>query len=567
MERRKFIKKLGFAAGVPIAFHGVPLQLMGSHQNIQRLAAQSTNDRVLVILQMNGGNDGLNTFIPLDAYDHYYSRRANIAIPYKSGRRTLIPLDSTVNGADQVGLHPDMQDFKDMYDQGKAAVFQGVSYEKNNGSHFRGTDILFMGGSADDYFSSGWIGRYLNTQYSPLTYPDSFPNEEMPDPLALEMGNDVSLLFHQKENIPLSIALPSKPDDFLKLIENQEGFVDSGIDPRGIPPEFLNDSPYGKEMNWILGLEDKSETYIKRLAEVYAKGKDSKVTYPEFYPFNAPEGSKKNGLNGQLQLITRLLEGGIKTKVFLVKIGGFDTHANQTEANDPTMGAHAALLYHISSAMRAFQADLTQRGLSHRVLSLTMSEFGRRIGSNGSYGTDHGTGGSVMMFGAGVKPGIYGTNPDLSKNNVDMQFDYRQVYANILNEWMGVDKEVIHKDIFFRDFISGENPQGGNYEPMDLIKETITSSDDFLRAKYKIDSVYPNPANNYTQVNIVVNDFQNVGVELIDLNGHVVSRTTRRMAPGKHAVSFDLSKMPAGIYFIKAKSEKLNDTKRLLVRK
>jgi uncharacterized protein (DUF1501 family) len=568
MERRKFIKRLGFAAGVPIAFHGVPLQLLGSHQNFQRLAAQSTNDRVLVILQMGGGNDGLNTFIPLDNYDQYYSRRANIAIPYKSGRRTLIPLDSTVNSADQVGLHPDMQAFKDMYDRGSAAVFQGVSYEKNNGSHFRGTDILFMGGDATDYLSSGWIGRYLNTEYSPLTYPDSFPNADMPDPLALEMGNDVSLLFHQTGNIPLSIALPTSPQGFADLIDGLEGFEDSGIDPRGNPPSFLNDSPYGKEMNWILGLEDKSEIYIKRLAEIYAKAKETKVTYPEYYPFNAPDGSKKNGLNGQLQLIAKLLDGGAKTKVFLVKIGGFDTHANQTEENDPTMGAHAALLYHISSAMKAFQADLGQRGISHRVLSLTMSEFGRRIGSNGSYGTDHGTGGPVMMFGAGVKPGIYGTNPDLNENNVGLQFDYRQIYANILNEWMGVDQAVIASDIFFKDFISGANPLGGNYEPMDLIKETISANDDnFLRSKYKIDSVYPNPANNYTQVNILVNDYQNVGVELIDLNGHVVSSTTRRLAPGKHTVSFDLSRVSSGIYFIKAKSEKLNDTKRLFVRK
>jgi hypothetical protein len=330
----------------------------------------------------------------------------------------------------------------------------------------------------------------------------------------------------------------------------------------------LNDSPYGKEMNWILGLEDKSEIYIKRLAEIYAKAKETKVTYPEYYPFNAPDGSKKNGLNGQLQLIAKLLDGGAKTKVFLVKIGGFDTHANQTEENDPTMGAHAALLYHISSAMKAFQADLGQRGISHRVLSLTMSEFGRRIGSNGSYGTDHGTGGPVMMFGAGVKPGIYGTNPDLNENNVGLQFDYRQIYANILNEWMGVDQAVIASDIFFKDFISGANPLGGNYEPMDLIKETISANDDnFLRSKYKIDSVYPNPANNYTQVNILVNDYQNVGVELIDLNGHVVSSTTRRLAPGKHTVSFDLSRVSSGIYFIKAKSEKLNDTKRLFVRK
>ena len=120
MERRKFIKKLGFAAGVPIAFHGVPLKLMGSNKDFQRLAAQSTNDNVLVILQMNGGNDGLNTFIPLDNYDHYYSRRANIAIPYKSGRRTLIPLDSTVNSADQSRTSSGYASIQRLYDHGQS---------------------------------------------------------------------------------------------------------------------------------------------------------------------------------------------------------------------------------------------------------------------------------------------------------------------------------------------------------------------------------------------------------------------------------------------------------------
>lgn len=268
MKRRNFVKKLGFAAGAPIAFHGVPLQLLGSHQPLQKLAAQSSNENVLIILQMHGGNDGLNTFIPLDNYDQYYSRRANIAIPYKSGNRTLIPLDSTIAGADQIGLHPDMQDFKEMYDVGKAAVFQGVSYEKNNGSHFRGRDIWFMGGDADDYYSSGWIGRYLNQEYGPLQYPQEFPNDNMPDPLALEMGNDVSLLFHQEGNIPTSISLGGGPTGLLRLIENLEGFSDEGIDPRGTPPSFLHGSPYGKEMEWILGLEDKSETYILSLIHI-----------------------------------------------------------------------------------------------------------------------------------------------------------------------------------------------------------------------------------------------------------------------------------------------------------
>ena len=117
----------------------------------------------------------------------------------------------------------------------------------------------------------------------------------------------------------------------------------------------------------------------------------------------------------------------MKTKVFLVKIGGFDTHANQVETYNPTLGGHAARLYHISSAIRAFQDDLKSRGLEDRVLTMTMSEFGRRVASNGSYGTDHGTGGSVMLFGRHVNPGIFGVNPDLTRSNIEMQFDYRPV--------------------------------------------------------------------------------------------------------------------------------------------
>jgi len=567
MKRRNFIKKIGFAAGMPIAFQGVPLTVMGSHQKLQRLAAQSDNDRVIIMIQLHGGNDGLNTVIPLSNYDEYYSRRANIAIPYKVGNRTLIPLDSTIAAEDQVGVHPDMHDFKHLYDVGKAAVFQGVSYENNNGSHFRGRDIWFMGGDSDEYLSSGWIGRYLGKEYEPLSYPEDFPTTEMPDPLALEMGNDVSLLFHQEGNIPTSISLGSDPNNLETLINQLEGFVDEGIDPRGNPPSFLNNSPYGQEMNWILGLEEKSETYIRRLSQIYDSASETSVTYPETYPFNSPTGAKRNPLSNQLKLIARLMAGGIKTKVFLVKMGGFDTHASQVEANDPTMGLHGALLYHISSAMRAFLSDLRSRGMENRALALTMSEFGRRIGSNGSYGTDHGTGGPILMFGLGVKQGIYGTVPDVSKSNVGLQFDYRQVYSNILHEWMGVDKDVITNDIFFRNFIDGANPEGGNYEPMDLIKEVILGEKDVLKSKYRIQSLYPNPATNYTQVKIQVNNYQEVKLQLIDINGRIVSEFVRSVSPGEHTFSFMLDGINPGFYFVKAKSQLLDDTKRLLVRK
>lgn len=567
MKRRNFIKKLGFAAGAPIAFQGIPLKMLAANDGINYLASQSTNDKVLVIIQMHGGNDGLNTVIPISNYDEYYSRRANIAIPFKVGNRTLIPLDSTVASEEQVGLHPDMHDLKYLYDTGRAAVFQGVSYPNNNGSHFRGRDIWFMGGDSDDYFSSGWIGRYLGTEYDPLVYPQDFPTEAMPDPLALEMGNDVSLLFHQEGNIPTSISLGRSPDSLVDLINQLEGFEDEGIDPRGLPPPFLTDSPYGREMDWILGLEDKSETYINRLAEVYDAASDTSVDYPEAYPFNSPEGSKNNPLSAQLRLVARLLAGGCKTKVFLVKIGGFDTHAEQVESYDPTMGLHSALMYHLSSAMRAFQADLRSRGLEERVMSLTMSEFGRRIGSNGSFGTDHGTGGPVILFGLGVNAGIYGTVPDVSQNNVGLQFDYRQIYANVLRDWMGVDQSTITNDVFYRDFITGANPDGGNYEPLNLTKEIVLGEREYVRKNYRITNLYPNPASKYTQLKIFVNNYQNVQVELIDAMGRVVATVNRSVAPGEHTFSFTLDQFSPGFYFVKAKSEMLNDTKRLVIRK
>jgi len=255
MKRRKFIKNMTVAGGGAISLAGVPLKLMSSPQ-LMRAAKASDNDKVLIILQMHGGNDGINTLIPVEQYDLYYSRRANIAIPAKNTVRRMIALDGTLPSADQVGLHPDMQAMKNMYDQGRMGFVQGVSYKYNNGSHFRGRDIWSMGGGFDDYFSSGWVGRYVQNYFAPKIYPDDFPDDDMKDPLAIEMGSDVSLIFHQEGNIPTSISLGSNPESLANLIDQLEGFEDEGLDPRGTPPEFLSSSRYGREMQWLLSLED-----------------------------------------------------------------------------------------------------------------------------------------------------------------------------------------------------------------------------------------------------------------------------------------------------------------------
>lgn len=570
MKRRDFIKKLSWAS-VPFTIGGVPLKLMAENP-LTRMAQQSTNDRVLVILQMHGGNDGLNCLIPVEAYDQYYSRRANIAIPAKNSVRKMIPLDSTLPSDAQVGLHPDMMAMKQMYDVGRVAFVQGVSYKNNNGSHFRGRDISFMGGSFDDYYSSGWIGRYLQQEFAPQAYPDDFPNDEMKDPLAIEMGSDVSLIFHQQGNIPTSISL-NDPVAFANLVNQLEGFVDEGVDPRGKPPAFLENSPYGKELNWILGLEDKSEDYAERLFDVYSNSPQSAVIYPEKYPFNAPAGSQNNRLTPQLKLIARLLDGGgaglgVKTKVFLVKVGGFDTHAEQVESYDPTMGAHAALMYNIATAMKAFQEDLRARGIEDRVLTVTTSEFGRRIHSNGSYGTDHGTGGPMFIFGKGVQPGVVGKVPDLSKNNVEMQFDYRQVYANILKDWMMVNEDTINNDIFFRDFINGPKEQGtGNYEPLPVASQIISGThSDFINDRFALRGCYPNPANEFTHIEFIINATSQVNLQLLDAQGRLIKvLIDETLEPGDHSIRVDLMGLKPGMYLYKIKSGFLKDTKKLVI--
>jgi uncharacterized protein (DUF1501 family) len=574
MKRRDFVRKLPLLSGIPFALNHIPVRLLARPSHLTRLANLSNNNRVLVILQLHGGNDGLNSIIPVEQYDLYYSRRANIAIPAANSVRKMIPLDSTLPADVQVGLHPDMLDAKRLYDEGKMKIVQGVSYKNNNGSHFRGRDIWFMGGGSDDYYSSGWVGRYLQSQIKPQVFPDDFPNEQMPDPLAIELGSDVSLIFHQEGNIPTSVSLGSNPESFARLIAQLQGYEDEGLDPRGRPPEFLNETPYGKELNWILGLEDKSEVYAERLLEVYQRSPGSSVTYPERYPFNAPRGSSRNSLSGQLQLIARLLDGGgpdlgVKTKVFLLRIGGFDTHANQVESYDPTMGVHAALMYHISSAMAAFQKDLRERGLEDRVLTVTTSEFGRRISSNGSYGTDHGTGAPLFIFGKGVQPGIAGVNPDLSQgnNNIPMQFDYRQVFSGILTDWLEVDRSVVENDVFFGNYIDGPNEDGGNYEKIPLIQSEITGATDFIEKRYFLGDCFPNPAKEKTTIPFRINAPGAIQIDIIDNTGAWVKTVSKQtFNAGDHQVEAELRGLESGIYFYRIKGNLLNKTKKLIIR-
>ncbi len=548
MKRRSFLKNISAASG-GLMLNGLPLSVMARSGEMQRLAASADNERVLVIIQMHGGNDGLNTVIPINQYSQYYNIRPNIAIP-DHGKRRFVTLDSTLTEEQQTGIHPDMIGVKELYDQGKVGIVQAVSYENLNGSHFRSRDIWFMGGNYDEYLGSGWMGRYLDHLYP--GYPDAYPTADMPDPLGLEIGNNVSLAFHRANGIPTAVSV-NNPKQFYDLI-NSVG---------GEPPESVADTHYGHELQWIMDIEKKSNQYAGRLKEVFEKGSNSAtVQYPETYPYNAPKNSLRNGLAPQLRMIARLLSGGCKTKIFLARIGGFDTHASQVESYDSTMGVHAALLYHLSESVKAFQNDLKGLGLEDRVLTMTMSEFGRRAASNGSWGTDHGTAAPTLIFGNHVKPGITGKNPDLydlDRNNLRMQHDYRQVYGAIVQDWFEASPEAIQKTRF-EDFVY-------NDKKLSLIGNPVLGIEDlFIASRFYLKPCSPNPATLYTKVNYRVNVQCTVELKLMNQEGKLISALVKAVkSPGEHQLEMDVRGLQKGIYHITLEAGGFRDSTKLIV--
>lgn len=528
MNRRQFIRNSLFSA-LPLALNGIPLSVWASPFN-HILKNNNTNDKVLVFIQLHGGNDGLNTVVPISNYSDYYNLRANIAVPY-SGKRKYITLDESLPDEQQIGLHPDMLGAKRLYDNASMAVVQNVGYQNTNLSHFRARDIFFMGGSYDDYFGSGWMGRFLNEAYP--GYPENYPSTEMPDPLALEMGNAASLALHRENGIPTGVSLNS-PEGFYNLV--------SGVG--GNSPQEFPDNYYGNELEYLMNFELKTNEYAERIQEVYNAGSNSAgVDYPTFYPFNCPPQYTDNSLSEQLKIVARLLSGGSKTRMFLVRLGGFDTHAEQVEAFDSSMGRHSALLYHVSESVRAFFDDLKAQGMDDKVVAMTYSEFGRRAYSNAGYGSDHGKAGPVLLWGPGLKGGVWGNNPDLNdldNGNLRFTVDYRQVYASVLKDWFGAsDEEMLATR--FGDWTN---------QRLDLFEGANSLGDILPEGTYsKLYSCYPNPVSSNTVFSFYLHRKQSFALNIYSGNGKLLKQIAQgEYLRGKHEITANLSDFPAGRY-------------------
>jgi len=509
MDRRKFIKGY-LPAGMMVPSIGSQLGFRVYEQghaflNNLLLPAED-NDRVLVVIQLNGGNDGLNTVIPLDRFSQYVNARKNI---YISESKVL-----RLNGNDAVGLHPSMTGMQQLYNNGELHIIHSVGYPQPNFSHFRATDIWMSASDSRQILSTGWLGRYLDEWYP--GFPSGYPNASMPDPLAIQIGSITSMAL-QGPAQPMGMSI-SNPSSFYSFVNNQ-------VDP-------APDSYAGKELSFIREMSKQTQQY-----GTVIKNANAKVTTQSPYPTG-------NSLADQLKIVARLIKGGLKTKIYMVSYGGFDTHANQVVTTDTATGTHARLLGNVSSAIKAFQDDLRFLGVHNRVIGMTFSEFGRRILSNASSGTDHGAAAPMFVFGAQVRSGVTGNTPSIPSNstvndNIPYQYDFRSIYASLLSSWLCVDSGTLNKVML------------KNFQQLPITQLGVCPVSNPVGDTQQLLTIYPNPFQRQMTIQFKTNGGHTL-VQVLDGAGRLVRILfDREFSAGTYRVDFNGEQLPTGIYYIR----------------
>lgn len=523
MQRRDFLKNISIAS-LPAFLGGFSVKAFGANPMLSAFtAANVETDHVLVLIQLNGGNDGLNTVIPLDQYAALANARTNILIP---DTQVL-----ALTGSSTTGLHPAMTGMRDLYDAGKLNIVQSVGYPNQDFSHFRSTDIWLSGSDANQVIDTGWLGRYLGYEYP--NYPVGYPNSTMPHPLAIQMGYAISSSLFGLNGVMGTV------------VANTTDFYD---DLNGII-EPLPNTRVNKELSYLRLLSSQTDSYINTITSVA-----STVTQQLSYP--------NNGLAAQLKTVARLIAGGLKTRIYLVSsniLGSFDTHSNQVEGVNHSMGMHASLLGGLSQSIKAFMDDLEFLGIDDRVVGATFSEFGRRIQSNGSMGTDHGAAAPMFIFGKEVQGGIVGTNPVIpatvtEDDNIPFQYDYRSVYATLLENWFCVPNGDLNSILL------------NNFQTLPLLNYICTLDVHELNqhAGETLIQNYPNPFTDKTTIS-----FRTQGghteIQIMNYEGRVIQTLVNDIcAPGSYSVSWNGEELAAGNYYARLQNGVLQQVRSMI---
>ncbi len=387
------------------------------HATAADAATQITTGKdgtILVVLQLAGGNDGLNMVVPF-ADDHYRRARPRLAVAAKDVLRL----------SDSVGLNPGMAGLKELFEAGHLGVVQGVGYPNPNRSHFRSTEIWQTASDANRFENTGWLGRYFDSACDGCDPAVAIAlTSQMPQALAAKQPRGVC--FNDPENYRFikSDRLRADESDTSEAIYRRMNEVhEAATEDSGGTIDMLNGSvqPAGSPLDFIERVALDAQVSSDEIRAVTGKA-PNQTAYPA------------SRLADSLKLVARLIGGGMATRIYYVSQGGYDTHTNQ-------VGTHTRLLAELAGALQAFVADLKAQGNFERVLVMTFSEFGRRVSENASGGTDHGAAAPLFVIGNRIKAGLLGRYPSLAPKdllNGDIQYtvDFRCVYAAVLENWL-----------------------------------------------------------------------------------------------------------------------------------
>ena len=479
-SRRSFIQALGLAGGGSIML-GNAAVTASKPSPLSVALAESETDRIMVIIRLKGGNDGLNTIVPIYDYATYANLRPTIR--HQQSELTNLNADFAIPNY--------MSSLEAMWGEGQMKVVHGVGYPQQNLSHFRSSDI--WASAADTVIEpTGWWGRY----YEHL-YPDYLINPPEVPP-AIQIGSIGNLVFEgQETNYAFSVANPQQLESVA-----QNGQIHDLLDF----PECV----YGDKLFFMRSTTNTTFTYAGVINDAYMNS-TNQATYSD------------EDLASQMSIVARMIKGGLGTKVYMVTLGSFDTHANQPDE-------HRALLEDLSDTLQSFYTDLEAAEMQNDVLCMTISEFGRRPYENGSNGTDHGAASPVLLFGPGLNGnGFVGTHPDLltwdSHDNLIPTADFRSVYSSVLTNWFCLDPTVI--DLILLN---------ENYPELDLgINCDSLSNTDFGNVTTFVHA--PVYKNNRVYIEMNMTNTSHIDLKLYDIMGKELGTLKNEVLfPGVHSI-------------------------------
>lgn len=504
MKRRTFIKNTGAAtAGLFIAPHILKAKKdyeIKDNSTLQSIA----DDNILIILELFGGNDGLNTIIPCEN-PTYYTLRPNISIPLdKADKVTDIYMNKALN---QDVINNGM---KGMFESGRLAIVEGIGYDSPNMSHFRSEDIWLSGINPKSNSSlrllEGWLGKFFASKM--VDYPNVMPAH----PITVSVDGTIPLLF--KSNLgDMGISL-TDPEKFLQL-------------GKGLTPKLSllgsTEKYYNREFNFIHTIAKQSDVYAQAVYDAHTLGL-TKIKADNY---------SDNPISQKMKMISALIAGGLQSKVYFVKLSNFDSHAQQMNAD--YSGQHFTLLNQVAKGISEFMDDAVENGFSERVVGMTISEFGRRAYDNGSRGTDHGAASMQFIFGDDkyINGGYWNNRPNLddldTNGNPKYQTDYRVIYAEILEKWFGATANEVEQ-IFGEPFL-----------PLNVIEQRNSSVDEYLGYNDDYIQIVPNPNFGVGTVKFELKKDAYLDVVIFNIKGKEEYRiASGRFAAGMFSIPFNI---------------------------